>query len=236
MAMKNKLLIGLAAFLILTVVPALSFGAVTYFMDCAWEGTELDCDVYADTGGDDVISGGVKLSYDTSKLSNPAAEKNEAVWFFGTDGGTTYAYMAPEVDTDAGTIIYIVGKLDEDAPTAGVNGGRVIIGTVSFTRSASDDPCPDPVSYYGLDLMLGRDGAYENFVSTDGDLLDGSAAQGLIQAAERGDANADCDIKTSDYVSTRNWIAGENPPPYADCNGEGGVTTADYICVRNKIQ
>jgi hypothetical protein len=72
---NKKLYLGLAVFLIFALIPALSFAAVTYFMDCAWEGTELVCDVYADTGGDDVISGGVKLTYDATKLSSPTAEK-----------------------------------------------------------------------------------------------------------------------------------------------------------------
>jgi hypothetical protein len=233
---KNKLFIGLATFIVLTVIPAFSFAAVTYFTDCAWEGTEFVCHVYVDTGGDAVISGGVKLSYDPSRLSSPSAEKNEDVWFFGTDGGTTFTYMDPEVDTGAGTITYIVGRLDEDAPTVGVSGDRVIIGTVNFTRSASDAPCTgDPVGFYGLDLTLGRNGGYENFVSTAGDLLDGGATKGSIQAAERGDANADCNISTADYIGVRNLIGSENPPPYADCNGDGAVSTGDYICVRNKI-
>lgn len=233
----SNFFIGLAALLIIFAMPAFSSAAVTYFTDCAWEGTELICHVYVDTGGDSLISGGVKLSYDTSKLSDPSAEKNEGVWFFGTEGGTTYAYMDPEVDTSAGTITYIVGKLDEVAPTAGVSGDRVIIGTVAFTRSASDDPCSggNPVGFYGLDLMLGRDGDYENFVSTTGVALDGDAVKGLIIAAERGDANFSCGFSTADYVATRNWIGKENPPPYVDCNGIGGVSTADYICIRNKM-
>jgi hypothetical protein len=233
----SNFFIGLAALLIIFAMPAFSSAAVTYFTDCAWEGTELTCHVYVDTGGDSLISGGVKLSYDTSKLSDPSAEKNEGVWFFGTEGGTTYAYMDPEVDTSAGTITYIVGKLDEEAPTAGVSGDRVIIGTVAFTRSASDDPCSggNPVGFYGIDLMLGRDGDYENFVSTTGVALDGSATKGAIKAAERGDANANCEINTTDYVAVRNLIGTENPPPYADCNGNGEVNTTDYVCIRNKI-
>jgi hypothetical protein len=233
---NNKFKIGLAAFLMLTVIPALSFGAVSYFMDCAWEGTEFVCEIYADTDGDAIISGGVKLSYDTNKLSSPTAEKNEAVWFFGTND-QKFTYMDPEIDTGAGTIVYIVGKLDEDEPTAGVTGGRVLIGKATFVRSDADDPCSenDPVGFYDLGLMLGRDGNYENFVSTAGDLLDDSAVMGPIEAAERGDANADCDITTADYISVRNLIGSENPPPYADCNGDGSVSTGDYICVRNKI-
>jgi hypothetical protein len=237
MKCKNKIIFGLAASLIFVIIPALSFAAVTYFADCAWEATEFVCDIYADTGGDDVISGGVKLSYDTSKLSNPVAEKNEAVWYFGTDEGTKYAYMDPVVDTGAGTILYIVGKLDEDAPTEGVSGDRVIIGNVTFTRSASDDPWGDgdPVAFYGLDLMLGRGGNYENFVSTAGDLLDDTAGKGLIKAAERGDANANGSINAVDYTATRDWIGEVNPPPYADCTGNGEVNAVDYTCVRDKL-
>jgi hypothetical protein len=236
MKTNKKLTLGLAASLILILLPAFSFGAVTYFTDCAWEGTEFVCDVYADTDGDNLISGGIKISYDPSKLSSPIAEKNEDVWFFGTESGTKYTYMDPELDESAGTITYIVGKLDEDDPTAGVSGERVVIGTVTFERSASDDPCAgdDPAGYYGLDLELGRGGEYENFVSTSGDLMDNSAGKGTIIAAERGDANADCNISTADYIAARNLIGSDNPPPYADCNRDGKVSTADYICIRNK--
>jgi hypothetical protein len=239
MKSKNKLIIVLAALLIFAGVPALSFAAVTYFADCAWnpDGSDLVCHIYADTDADDVISGGIKLSYDTDKLSDPVAVKNEDVWYFGTAEGTKYAYMEPEVDPDAGTIIYIVGKLDEDNPTEGVAGSRVVIGTVTFSRTDTGDPCggsdPDPVGYFGIDLMLGRDGNYENFVSTAGDLLDAASSKGLIQAAERGDANADCSINAVDYIGVRNNSAVENPPPYADCNADGAVNAVDYICVRN---
>jgi hypothetical protein len=237
---RKKLIIVMAILAIGAFLPTVSSAAVTYFTDCAYTGSDLVCHVYANTGGDSLISAGVQLSYSTSELSNPIAVKNEEDWFFG-NGTTNHSYMDPEVDTTNGTIVFIVGKLNESAPTQGVTGSRALIGTVSFTRSSTDDPWGGtnnpaaPVGFFGIDLALGRSGNYENFVNTDGALLDDTAIKGSIKIAERGDANANGVINATDYVAIRNQIGAENPPPYADCNGNGVVNATDYVCVRNKL-
>lgn len=237
----QKMLISvMVIFAIGAFLPVISSAAVTYFMDCAYTDSDLVCHVYVNTGGGSLISGGVQLSYSTSELSNPVAAKNEEDWFFG-DGTTNHAYMDPEIDTINGKIVFIVGKLNESAPTEGVASARALIGKVSFTRLTTNDPWGGttnpaaPVSFFGIDLALGRTGDYENFVSAAGALLDGSAIKGSIKAAERGDANANGVINATDYVAVRNQIGAENPPPYADCNGNGLVNATDYVCIRNKL-
>jgi len=240
---KKTLISVMAIFAVGAFLPAVCSAAVTYFMDCAYTDSDLVCHVYVNTGGDSLISGGVQLSYSTSELSNPVAEKNEDDWFFG-DGTTNHAYMDPEVDTTNGKIVYIVGKLKESAPTEGVSGERVLIGTVSFTRLSTDDPWQGtsgtsnrgmPVAFFSLDLMLGRGADYENFVSTIGALLDDSSTKGQILVGERGDANVDGNFNVGDYIAIRNNLGSTDFAPYVDCNNDKAINVGDYICVRNKL-
>jgi hypothetical protein len=56
-----------------------------------------------------------------------------------------------------------------------------------------------------------------------------------VKVRERGDANGDGSINSTDYVAIRNLIMTTNPPPYADCNADGSVNSSDYVCVRNKL-
>ena len=201
--------------------------------------------IYSDINADDLCSYGVKLTYDTDKLENPFAEKNEAVWYMGDgteDGNKTY--MDPDTNT-AGEIIFIGGKLDEASPTDGVVGTRVLLGKVTFSRTDTtkyDDPGVNPETYFDIGLEIGRTAPYDNFVTTGGVVKDGSGVSfnhptyGVpVKIAERGDANASGSINSTDYVAVRNYIGTENPPPYADCNGNGEVNSTDYVCIRNKI-
>jgi hypothetical protein len=224
---RNILIIALAVCLMGMGLPAVSLAA-DVFAECAYRDAEMDCEcyIYANTGTDNLISGGVMLSYNPADLTLTSSEKNEGTWYFG-DGSVNSPYMDPEDNPTTGELVYIVGKLDiNDDPQVGVNGLRVLIGTAMFTRNNTNAPV--------IGLALGRTGAYVNFVSTAGTDLDGGVTFGTT-VAERGDANADGSISTADYITTRNLIGSTDFPPYADCNGDGSVSTADYICIRNKI-
>lgn len=149
--MKNKLFIGLAAFLTFALLPASSSAAVAVSAECAWNNDQLDCYIYANTGGDAIISGGVELAYDTTQLSSPVAEKNEDDWFFGEGpGGTNYPYMAPEINPTDGKIVFIVGKLKESDPGEGATSEKVLIGTATFERSTTTTHVLIPVPFLAL--------------------------------------------------------------------------------------
>ena len=233
--MKNKLFIGLAAFLTFALLPASSFAAVAVSAECAWNNDQLDCYIYANTGGDAIISGGVELAYDTTQLSSPVAEKNEDDWFFGEGpGGTNYPYMAPEINPTDGKIVFIVGKLKESDPGEGVTSEKVLIGTATFERSTTTNPCPDPSAFFGLGLGLGRVTPYVNFVKTDGTEMDAGVTFS-IATYERGDAETDCDIDVFDVLATRSLIESAGFNIWADCEGDDDVDVFDILCIRDKI-
>ena len=56
--------------------------------------------------------------------------------------GDKKPYMDPDTST-SGEIIFIGGKLDEGAPTAGVVGTRILLGKVTLTRT-DDTKTEDP--------------------------------------------------------------------------------------------
>jgi hypothetical protein len=226
---RRRIIVGIAALIFCALIPATSFGAdVDVYAEGAYTDTDLVLYIYADIT-QPILSFGVKVNY-PGNLTYSSATKNEDVWYFG-DGSTNHPYMDPEVE-DSGVVI-IGGKLDTGAPTAGVTGTRVLLGTVTFTHSGITD-------FSGVTLTYGRGdgtGDYKNFVATDGTVKDGTA-DGVgfaVEIHERGDANGDGSISTADYIMIRNNIDSSEAPLWIDCNDDGDISTADYICVRNKF-
>ena len=196
--------------------------------------------IYADIYVDHLVSFGVDLGYDNTKLGSPDAQKNEAVWYMG-DGTVAgnHTYMAPDIST-SGHVVFIGGKLDESAPAAGVTGLRVLLGIVTFTRLETGNPGSTPETYFDISLALGRPSPYDNFVTvsedgTESTLRDGSVAFGSITVARRGDANNDGMITNVDLGTVRNLILAGQFVVYADANGDGFVTNVDLGTIRNMI-
>jgi hypothetical protein len=243
--MGNTLFFGLILLVVSTFVPAVSSAQVAVFGECAYTNTDLVCNIYVNTDSNALVSGGVALSYDSGKLTNPVAERNENDWYFGEASGTKYSYMAPEIDTANHKVVCIVGKLRQSAPTEGVNSARSLMVKVTFTRNETGNPGHGAAaaSYFNLGLSLAKSAPFENFVTTSGDKLDAGIVYQHpnfdpplpIQVAERGDANADGNFNTGDYIAIRNKIGSTDFAPYVDCNSDGAINTGDYICVRNKF-
>ena len=235
---RNLLFIVMAVCLIGLGLPGVSLAA-NVFTECAYTDTTFMCEIYVNTDGADLRSGGVLMTYDTSKLSDPAASKNEAVWFFG-DGSSQYAYMNPDTST-TGQIVFIVGKLNTADTAAGVGGTRVKIGEVSFTRVAPvENPVPGTqgpaqAAFFGITTDLGRDAPYVNFVSTAGAELDSAPIGFSEKVAERGDANADGSIDAGDFRAIALYFPDPAPPIYSDCNGDGTVDAGDFRCAALKF-
>jgi hypothetical protein len=223
------------AALVLLLLPAVAVAAdVDVVAEGAYNASYLDVYIYATINADNLCSYGVKLSYDQTKLNTPTPTKNDAVWYFGTTADKK-AYMNPDTTT-AGQIIFIGGKLDTGAPTAGVTGTRVLLGSVRFVRAeGSLGLGATAESYFGITAALGKASPYDNFVTTAGVVKDGAGVSFTAKVRERGDANGDGSINSTDYVAIRNLIGTTNPPPYADCNADGSVNSSDYVCVRNKL-
>lgn len=224
------------AALVLVLLPAAAQAAdVDVFVEGAYSAQYLDVYLYATINADNLCSYGVKLNYNSSLLNTPTATKNTDVWYMGSSPPGN-AYMNPDTST-AGQIIFIGGKLDTGAPTAGVTGTQVLLGSVRFVRSeGSLGLGTSAESYFGIGAERGKAPPYDNFVTTSGVVRDGAGVSFTTKVRERGDANGDGLINSTDYVAIRNFIGTTNPPPYADCNGDGLVNSSDYVCVRNKLQ
>lgn len=231
---RNILFIALVVFLMGVGLPAVSMAAdVT--TECAYTDTDVVCYIYTNAGTPGLISAGVNIGYDDFELTVSTATKNEAVWYFGdgTPAGN-HAYMNPETAT-AGEIVYIVGKLDEGAPSAGVSGARVLIGTATFTRNSTTDPGADPAAFFGISTGLGRmTGSFVNFADTSGANLD-SPFNSTTTVVERGDANADGSVNILDVRTLRQNLGSSDAPVWVDCDGDGSITILDVRCLRQQI-
>lgn len=206
-------------------MPTVWAADVDVYVEGAYTENDLAVYIYADINGSSILSSGVKLTYETSELTLTSAEKNESVWFLGSE-----TYMDPDTSTP-GEVVIICGKLDEAAPLAGVSGDRVLLAKVRFARTESAMPFA-PI----LHITYGKSGDYDNFVATNGTVLDGTdVAFGPITVAERGDANADGHITSADMFTIRSLLGGTTYVCFADCNDDGHITSADMFCVRNKL-
>jgi hypothetical protein len=207
---------------------------VSVYAEGAYTDSDLVVYVYADIDSEALCSAGVKVTYNSAVLSPASAEKNGAVWYMG-DGTNNYPYKDPE-DTGDGIVI-LCGKLDVNAPAAGVIGERILLGKIIFNRT--DDgatPVSNPEDYFGISLALGYGGDFANFVTVSGTELDDSAdfsTYGVV-VRERGDANADSQINVQDISSVGYVIshgAKVPPEPWKDCNGDETINVQDISCI-----
>ena len=208
--------------------------SVSVYAEGAYTDTDLAVYVYADIPNPVVlVSMGIRVNYDSTKLSVQSMEKNEDVWYFGTPSNK-FPYRDPE-DTGNGVII-IGGKLDTNSPAAGVTGNRVLLGKVTFTRLDSNDPGSGPEGYFGITVGLGKGGTYANFVDTDGNELDENGVDfSNVIVRERGDANGDKIIDVSDILRVKSLVGATEFPVYVDCNGDEQVDVQDILCTRSKL-
>lgn len=229
---RSLLIIGLFVFVVSVLMPVNSLAAdVDVYVEGAYTESDLAVFIYADINGPNILSAGVKLTYDTSELAVAVAgtEKNESVWFLGSE-----SYMDPDTSTP-GEVIIICGKLDTADPTAGVSGERVLLGKVLFDRTESSMPFSPTLS-----IDYGKGGDYKNFVTTNGTVVDSPDGTGVlfgsITIAERGDANADGSINISDVTEIRKMVFNQIPKTcYADCNNDGNVNISDVTSIRDKV-
>ncbi|MBW1925122.1 MAG: hypothetical protein JRJ35_16835 [Deltaproteobacteria bacterium] len=230
---RRGLVWGLGALMVI-MGAFLASNAIAAEVDVYAEGAYTDSDlvvyIYADIP-DPILSYGVKVGFDTGDLEVVSAEKNDAVWYFGS-GTTTYEYMEPEIDNTAGTVVIIGGKLDTEAPTAGVSGDRILLGKVTFNRLSSNTP--------SITLDFARDGDFANFVKpTDPPTVLDDQQDGVgfeVTIAERGDANADGDLTNADMFRVKQLLIDNIYRCYADCNASDDLTNADMFCIKNKLQ
>jgi hypothetical protein len=197
---------------------------VNVYAEGAYTDTNCTVFIYGDITPA-ILSFGVKLTYDPAALTVTSAEKNEAVWYMGTPSAKE-PYMNPEISTP-GEVVFIGGKLDTAAPTAGVSGSRILLGKVVFSHSGATMPP-------AITLDNGRSGDYDNFVGTDGAVKDGAGVAFTgVTIRERGDANADGAINVQDMAAVKYYMTnGGVASPWKDCNADGNINVQDMACVK----
>ena len=227
---RSLLIIGLLVFVASALIPVNSFADVDVYGEGAYTESDLVVYIYADINSPtELRSAGVKLTYETAALTVDTAEKNESVWFLGSE-----SYMDPDTTT-AGEVVIILGKLDTGDATAGVSGEKVLLGKVRFNRTGSSMPFSPII---GLDYgKRGPEGKFKNFVETDQTELDDTGVNfGTITVHERGDANGDGSINALDAGTVRDiFFGGGSYVCYADCNGDGNINALDAGCIRDKF-
>lgn len=238
---QKTLVSWLFVFAAITCVPLNAFAVVTLSAEAAYTANDLAVYIYADTGGAELRSGGVKLTYDTNDLTLSEVIPNNGklaryphppYWYLGDSPPGLETPNAVDTSTP-GVVTIIVGILDSDSPdpaATGVIGDRVLIGVVRFDRTGSDMPLSTTLA-----LTLGKEAPFDNFVQTDKTVLDPTVGIGEITVKERGDSNKNDLIDTGDMFVVRNMIGGDDFSVFADCNDNGLIDTGDMFCIRNKI-
>ena len=228
--MKKLGILMAMVFVLAVLAPGVWAADVDVYVEGAYTENDLAVYIYADINGPSILSSGVKLTYQTSELTLTSAEKNEAVWFLGSE-----TYMDPDTSTP-GEVVLICGKLDETAPLGGVSGDRVLLGKVRFDRTESSMPFFPMLSIGYAHGTGDPSDDFKNFVDVDGNVLDGVGVTfDLITIKERGDANADGVVDSRDIRALRRQIGSADLPCWCDCNDDEIVDSRDIRCLRKKI-
>ncbi len=150
---------------------------VNVYAEGGCEETKFIMYIYADVGPSvqgPLISAGVKLHYPALKLVNPIARKNERDWYLGTPE-SPYSYFEPKIDTP-GEVLLLLGKFDEGNPQMGVEGQRILLGTVLFDRIDNTDT---PIQQ-DFTLSEGKSVPFVDFATVEGHDLDNSVSFSIL--------------------------------------------------------
>jgi hypothetical protein len=181
------------------------------------------------TGATNLLSMGVKVTFDPTLLTVESATKNDAVWVM--DGGPGHQYTLPEaqVDNTGGTVTMIGGRLE------GIS-GNVLLGWIVFQCDTTNT---GPAS---IGVELANPSPYDNFVREDGTVDDPPGFTGAnicIVAADACEANfdGDTDVDGLDFIvyrQARGSTSGDpNYNPAVDFDADGDVDGLDFITYRN---
>ena len=227
----KKLGILMAMFFALAVsAPGLWAANADVYVEGAYTENDLAVYIYVDINGPNILSSGVRLTYQPSELTLVTAEKNKSVWFLGSE-----TYMDPDT-SNLGNVVLICGKLDEADPLAGVSGDRVLMGKIRFNRTESSMPF-SPTLSIGYAHGTGADD-FKSFVDVDGNVLDGEGVGFVsITVRERGDANTYGGITIADAMLAKHMY--ENALPYvcfADAIDNEKITIADAMKIKDMFE
>jgi hypothetical protein len=180
------------------------------------------------TGATELLSMGVRVTFDPTLLTVESASKNDAVWVM--DGGPGHQYTLPEaqIDNTGGTVTMIGGRLE------GIS-GNVLLGWIVFQCNTTNTG----QATIGLDLA--NPSPYDNFVREDGTVDDPPGFTGAnicIVAADacEGDFNGDGSVTPLEFMRFRdafNSSSGDaNYDPACDFSAGGSVSPLDFMSFR----
>ena len=84
---------------------------------------------------------------------------------------------------------------------------------------------------------MAKGGDYDNFVTVNGDPIEGTAELtfGAITVAERGDGDTDGFFTNSDYFEVKGFMTSGIYKVYGDCDCDELITNSDYFCIKGKM-
>ena len=186
------------------------------------------------SGATNLLSMGIKVTFDPSLLQVESAEKNTEVWKFEPLEPNPEAYL-PEVEIDNvnGVVKMIGGRLKP-----GVS-GDVLLGWIVFKCSETNTRAAE------VNVELANASPYNNFVREDGTVDDESIVftgaticivDPEINPACEGDFNNNYAVDGADFFRFRKAngavFPAANYDPAADFNANGAVDGSDFFLFR----
>ncbi|UCF90176.1 MAG: hypothetical protein JSW39_17990 [Desulfobacterales bacterium] len=214
-------------------------------------GGKVRVHIYANAATD-LISMGVKVSFDPTVLQVESASKYEDFdegWTMDADGdpsttGDRYYLPAVEIDNTAGTVMMIGGRLIGET-TTGLT-GKVLLGWIVFEAISNGD-CNlqvDLAKYHtnhptqtfdNFVSLVNLQGQKDEPTNVPGDL-------GLIcvtAGACVGDINENSAVDMGDFSIVRSAMGKSFPQPGyrvdSDLNGNGAVDMGDFAILRGQM-
>jgi hypothetical protein len=190
---------------------------------------QLRVRVFADItdvgNGGPLLSAGFVLNYGGG-LTNPVADKNVFDWYFGNPADLQ-TYIEPDTTQD-GKVVFLLGKLDENFPTQGISGYRVLLGSVIFDYSGSSPTAAD------LELADGRPGSFADFVTTKGAVLDAVVSYTVAEILSAESLQLQAAIRALKVLS---GIETDKPVRLApdDITGDGKIGIEEPIYLLQQI-
>jgi hypothetical protein len=189
--------------------------AVSVYGVATSTGEYVTTEVYADISVQPIVSHSFKVFYDPKLLQVVSAYHNDEVWYL-SDGKNKIPYGAPEM-SERGEVLFVGGRLDAREPLAGVEGRRVLLGTVVFSRRDRQTP--------RFSASIGRPGQFASFVTTKGEVLE--AAQGEVSFGEILATQDDQDLDGLEDAWEIEYFKDLEGGYYADDSDQDGVDNGD---------
>ncbi len=206
-------------------------------------GGKVRVHIYAD-GAVNLISMGVKVSFDPAVLQVPTAEKNDedagTGWVMADGEGGEYRTPDVEIDNAAGTVTMIGGNINGTSTTG--HSGKVFLGWIVFEAIAEGN------SDLNIDLAKYHPNhdtdTFDNFVNVGGTVDEPTNLGNLGIICVRsdavvGDINGNNFVEPGDYAILRSGMNKVFPDSeynnLADLNGNGVVEPGDYAILRSNM-